>query len=258
MSFPVAWSMAPKRARPAPAEVDVWLVPLEQPATVTAALGHYLAPIEHARAHRFHFQRHRRRYIVARGALRSVLGQALNSDPALLVIDYTKFGKPFLPDFDLHFNVSHSHELALIAVAGDRHVHVGIDVEYAMRQVENLADMAARFFSRTENDVFQALPAELQQEAFFNCWTRKEAYIKALGEGLSHPLDCFDVTLRPDEPARFLRIGDDPAEPGRWTLTAFAPEADYVAALAVAGRVELCHLYRFVAAEADQAHTFAA
>jgi len=132
----------------------------------------------------------------------------------------------------LSFNVAHSHEIALFAFTPQG--EVGVDVEY-QRDLPDLAQVAERFFSARENEELQGLPADQQREAFYNCWTRKEAFIKALGDGLTHPLDTFVVTLASGEPARLLQVDGDPQEAGRWRFEALYPGQGYTAALAVRG-----------------------
>ncbi len=157
--------------------------------------------------------------------------------PEEIAFDYNKYGKPTLAqtvgDQSLKFNMSHSGKLALYAFA--RHRELGIDVEWIKRRLNDAGQIAERFFSAAENNVLHALPESLKQEAFFNCWTRKEAYIKARGMGLSLPLDQFDVTLRPGEPARLLATRDDPRQASRWTMQALDPGKDYIAAVLVEG-----------------------
>jgi 4'-phosphopantetheinyl transferase len=133
---------------------------------------------------------------------------------------------------ELRFNVSHSHGLALYAVTRRR--KIGIDIE-RVRPISGPEQLAARFFSAGENAELCALPEHVKHEAFFNCWTRKEAYVKARGEGLSLPLNQFDVSLNPGEPARLLRVERDPQEAARWSLQGLTPAPGYVAALAVEG-----------------------
>jgi 4'-phosphopantetheinyl transferase len=131
------------------------------------------------------------------------------------------------------FNVSHSDELALFAVASDR--EVGIDVE-RVRPVTDPEQIADHFFSAPERTALRAVPPDRRLEAFFDCWTRKEAYVKARGDGLAHPLDQFAVSLGPGEPARFLPVAGYPTpEPSAWSLQALAPGNGYVAALAAEG-----------------------
>src|SRR5207244_11453763 len=112
---------------------------------------------------------------------------------------------------------------------------VGIDLEYIRAEVAD-EPIAERFFASREIAALIGLPAPLRAEGFFNCWTRKEAYIKARGEGLTIPLDAFEVSLAPEEPAALLRVDSDPAEASRWSLQALAPGPGYVAAIAVEGR----------------------
>lgn len=226
------WSSAPAVLAIQAGQIDIWLVELERPATTVQALNDVLTPDERERCARFYFQADRRRFIMARGALRRILSRYLGGEPQTLEILTTEYGKPVLVGEPAHFNVTHSHEVALIAVGSQA---LGIDVEYCLRRLDDRDGLAARFFAQTESEQLQSLPAFQRTTAFFNCWTRKEAYIKALGEGLSHPLDRFAVTLGPGEPARFVHINDDPVETALWSLYAFAPAADYVAALAVPG-----------------------
>ncbi|HEX9921799.1 MAG TPA: 4'-phosphopantetheinyl transferase superfamily protein, partial [Anaerolineae bacterium] len=151
---------------------------------------------------------------------------------------YSPTGKPSLATSsqhdqpDLRFNLSHSHELALYAVTYGR--DVGVDLEHVSRKIEAM-QIADRFFSPSEVSVLRSLPGHLQRDAFFNCWTRKEAFIKAKGDGLSLPLDQFDVSLRPGEPAVLLSTHFDPQETGQWSLQALSPGPGYVGALALAG-----------------------
>jgi 4'-phosphopantetheinyl transferase len=231
-----AWPAAAAPPSLAVGEVHVWRVSLERPAGEVDRLAAALAPDEQARADRFRVERARREFVAARAALRGILGGYLAADPARLTFRLGPQGKPSLVDAGpaLHFNLSHSHGLALVAVTcvGE----VGVDVE----QVRPLADMlplAERYFAPAEVQILLALPAELQREAFFNAWTRKEAFLKAVGVGLSYGLDRVELTLAPGEPARFLRIEGDTGRAARWALHALAPAPGYVAALAREGRI---------------------
>jgi 4'-phosphopantetheinyl transferase len=165
-----------------------------------------------------------------------ILAQYLEATPERLRFQYTDFGKPFLiPEQNgphLRFNVSHSNGLALYAVTFNR--EVGVDLEY-MRPDLATMQLAAEFFSAHEFAALQRLPSRERIEGFFNCWTRKEAYVKARGEGLSLPLDQFDVSLVPGEQARLLDTPGDPKEAKRWSLRALSPGKGYAAALAVKG-----------------------
>jgi 4'-phosphopantetheinyl transferase len=222
------------------ADLHVWQVPLDQPAERVAHCRAILSADEQARADRFYFDRDRRRYVVARGGLRSIIGRYLDVPPERLAFAYGPQGKPRLSltadHIPLHFNVAHSHELALYAIT--RTYEVGIDVEYTKRQVMDIDQLAGRFFSANENAVYRALPATDRRAAFFRCWTRKEAFIKAIGEGLSHPLDRFDVTFTPDRPPAILNIDGASAAATAWSLFHLEPAADYIGAVAVQGVIQ--------------------
>ena len=217
-------------------EVHVWRATLDQTPSQIQSFRHNLAADEQARAERFHFERDREHFIVARGVLRAILGRYLNRAPEGLSFCYGSHGKPALAGESggdaIRFNVSHSHGVALYAVTRGR--EVGIDLE-RIRFDLAVAEIAERFFSRREAAMLRTLPTEAQRQAFFRCWTRKEAYIKARGEGLSLPLDQFDVSLAPGEPEAILGTQPDPSEASRWSLQELTPAPGYVAALAVEG-----------------------
>jgi 4'-phosphopantetheinyl transferase len=217
-------------------EVHVWRAMLDWPAEAIAALEPVLSPDERERVRRFHFERDRRCHLIARGLLRTLLGRYLGMAPDELRFDYSPFGKPSLATGlatrPLQFNVSHAGELVLIAVAAGR--TLGIDVEHIRTDIA-VGEIAERFFSAHERDALATLPGDLQQQAFYDCWTRKEAYIKAVGDGLSLPLDQFDVAFLPGEPARLLATRPDPAEARRWSLRELQVADGYKAALAVEG-----------------------
>jgi 4'-phosphopantetheinyl transferase len=217
-------------------EVHIWHASLNHPAETIDRLSHSLTPDETTRAARFRFQKDRDHFIVARGVLRALLGRYLNAAPADLRFSYTRYGKPYLADpfqhDDLSFNVSHSHERVLYAFTRGR--EIGVDIEHIRPDVVT-EQIAERFFSAIEVASLRSLPVETQPRGFFNCWTRKEAYIKARGEGLSLPLDEFDVSLLPGEPPALLATRDDPAEALRWSLHELPTDEGYIAALAVAG-----------------------
>lgn len=216
-------------------EVHVWRVPLEQPQDVQNELLRTLNDEERDRASRFYFEKHQRRFVVARGFLRLLIGRYLETAPEALSFSYGDYGKPTLDvSSSLRFNVSHSHELALYAFT--HHVEIGVDVEY-IRQNFATEEIARRFFSRAEVETFASLPAEERVSAFFRCWTRKEAYIKATGRGLSQPLDEFDVTLAPDEPPALLRVGPS------WSLFHLEVGEGYAGALACGGAIHELRMF---------------
>ena len=196
-----------------------------------------LSADECARADRFYFPRDQRRYIVARAALRLHLGAELGVDATAVSFVYGEHGKPALaPPYaasGLKFNVSHSGELGLIGVL--RGAELGVDVE-AHRPLSDRDALVRRYFSEAENRVYFNLPETVRQAAFYNCWTRKEAVIKALGHGLSYSLRAFDVTLAPEDPPRLLRLQQLPGGESGWCLTAFEPGLGYAAAVVVPGK----------------------
>ena len=214
-------------ALPAPDEIQVWQARLDDPAFDVNALRQTLTPDETERAARFRFDQHRRHFIVGRGILRVLLAQYLAVDPADIRFGYTDKGRPFLvhpaaEGFD--WNLSHSADLALFGFCME--ARIGIDVEI-IRPVDNIDAVARRFFSPSEFEMLRQLPESARLEGFFNCWTRKEAYIKAEGQGISMPLDSFTVSLVPGEAPRLI-------EPvSQWHLHDLRPAENAIAAIAV-------------------------
>jgi len=218
-------------------DVHVWRVSLEQPTERVHRLTQTLSSDEMERAKRFHFERDRRRFIVGRGVLRAILSQYLGTDPSQVQFSYGPRGKPRLAaGFDgdaLRFNLAHSHELALYAFTRDR--EIGIDLEY-IHPLSDAEELAAQVFSRRENAELEAMPERKRVDAFFGYWTCKEAYIKATGDGLSLPLDQFEISLAPGKSPHLVRVEQAAEEVERWALEPLTPRAGYVAALAVEGR----------------------
>jgi 4'-phosphopantetheinyl transferase len=216
-------------------EVHVWQTNLDVAASDFTQLRQILSRDERARADRFHFEVDRRRGIIGRGYLRLLLGQILDLPANELQFEYDEFGKPALipgQGRPLQFNVSHSGELILIAITTGR--AVGVDVERIRTDLDP-DSIAAQFFSASERKILASLPGPARYRAFFACWTRKEAYLKAKGVGLSLPLDQFDVSFLPDEEPQLLATRPDPAEARHWRLWALDPSVDYAGALAVQG-----------------------
>jgi 4'-phosphopantetheinyl transferase len=211
-------------------EVHVWRAVRVQVWRQLEDFYRLLSTDEKGRADKFYFDKDREHFIVSRGMLRRILGLYLERDPKQLRFCYNSYGKPFLESLggNLRFNLSHSQGIVLLAIAGER--EVGIDVEQIRSQVID-ESIAERFFSAYEVATLRELPFQQQAEAFFNCWTRKEAYIKARGEGLSCPLHSFDVSLKPGEPAVLLATRVGPQEITRWQFVELSPGVNFKAAL---------------------------
>lgn len=223
------------------ADLRVWHAVLDVDSALLQQLAATLSDDEHARAARFYFERDRRRYLVARGILRSILGSVLSVEPSRIAFRYGDRGKPFLArefDRNLFFNVAHSHEHVMVAVA--ENAEVGIDIE-AVRPVAAPLAIADRYFSPTERAALHGLTPAACLTAFFQCWTRKEAYVKALGDGLAHPLDGFDVTLGVTDPER-LEICAEGAVLAPWSLHDLSELPQYAAAVVVRGHPERVHV----------------
>ena len=215
---------SPGDASLAGGEVHVWAVPLNGD---PARYGALLSAAENERLRRFRFADHRRRYQIGHGALRCILGGYLGCDPADVTFRQGPRGKPYLATEGPHFNLSHSGKLALIAVAD---TELGVDLE-KVRHLESLTPIAQRHFSDREFGALDQLEGEARELAFYRCWTRKEAYIKALGEGLFLSLDSFEVSL--SEEPRFVACHDGREDPSKWSMLDVSPGPEYVAAVAM-------------------------
>lgn len=204
-------------------ELHVWRRSLEQSDLERSRLSLFLSSEEKARAARFVFAKDREHFEVARGTLRELLGSYLGSHAAEVQLHAGPFGKPFVPGTEIRFNLSHSHGLAVFAfaVGGE----VGVDIEKVRAELA-VTEIAGRYFSNTEREDLQATALEGQAEAFFRCWTRKEAYAKAHGRGLQISLDSFDVSLA-DEDRVPLRSADSM----RWSIWSFKPAAGFAGAV---------------------------
>lgn len=224
------WSEPPASLSLEAGEAHVWRTRLEQSQERVDEFLRTLDEDERARASRFHFEKHRRSFVVGRGVLRLLLGRYLGTLPEDVRFEYGAQGKPVLGGEhraeSLRFNASHSGEIALYAFVRDR--EVGVDVELIKGDFASV-EIAERFFSTPEIEALRALPVTEKPAGFFRCWTRKEAYIKAIGTGLSHPLDQFDVTCE---------------IPG-WSILDLEVEAGYAAALAVEGLLHGVHRFHF-------------
>ena len=231
----VLGSVAP-HAAPAAEEVRVLVVPLDAPPAPYGELFECLTDDERTRAARYKVETARHQFVIGRGLLRRTLGECLGTAARAVPITYTATGKPVLADSaaGLHFNVTHTDGLALIALARRA---VGIDVEL-VRPVENPDGLVGRFFSAAERAAYLELTQQLRPAGFFRGWTCKEAVIKAAGLSVAY-LDEFDVELHPARPAALLAARHPQLGEGVWGLTAWEAAAGFAAAVAVEGAVEL-------------------
>jgi 4'-phosphopantetheinyl transferase len=235
-SLHLRWDIPPFNVQLQEHEVHIWKASLETSNSVIQKLEHVLSKDEATYASRFHFEKDRRYCIVARGMLRMLLSYYLNSDPSQLRFSSNSYGKPFLtfPSLNprLHFNLSHSRDLALYVFSYAR--QVGIDVEYKRAEID-IDSLARISFSSNEQAFLRSLPDNLKCDAFFNCWTRKEAYIKALGEGLSVPSPSYVDTFQPGEPTALFEDREDPRGIICLSLNGISTGDRYAGALAVEG-----------------------
>lgn len=224
-------------------EVHVWKISLDRCEADIHRLRATLSSDEALRADRFHFQRDRDSFIATRGTLRQLLGRYLERPPRDIVFAYGPHGKPSIrrdsSNLSAEFNVSHSHGLALMAFSLGR--HLGVDVE-SIRPDVATQEIAERFFSPCEVAELLSLPSAMRAEAFFLCWTRKEAYVKAVGDGLQIPLSSFHVSLTPSAPERL-----ESADSSRWTLRSLRPGPGFVGAVVAEGKDWELHCWEWPA-----------
>lgn len=216
-----SWQLAPSQLAASKDEVHIWRSTLDLSKEKVEILAQSLSTDERGRAQRFYFEQDRQRFIVARGLLRTILGNYLGIPAALLEFDYGHHGKPAIKNTQIRFNLSHSKSLVLYAITSDR--NLGIDLEF-IRPMNEAEQIAKRCFSRRENAIFQALSPDEKPAGFFYHWTRLEAYLKAVGDGVAAGNDDFD---------QMVATQSDRAN--RWFLCSFAPAANYLATVAVEG-----------------------
>lgn len=218
-------------------QIHVWRVPLNQNPTRVPELKEVLSPDERARAERFRCDKDRIQFIESRAALRLLLGQYLDISPTGLAFTKAAHGKPALAnghsESGLRFNLSRRDGLALVAVARNREIGVDVELIQAGLPIFEIANVS---FSENELAELQSLPESQQAAGFYNCWTRKEAYVKARGEGFSFPLKQFDVSLTPGATAELLEVRGSNTEVDRWTMQELSADKGYVAALMFEGR----------------------
>jgi len=246
-SLDSSWSIPPPQLTLSQGEIHIWCAELDCPQILVNGLFELLTCEEQRRAANFQFERDKNRFIAARGILRSIIGHYyLKSEPARVAFRSGLRGKPYLePAFEdstLDFNQADSGGLALYAFA--RGHEIGIDIEYR-RSLTDFMQIADSTFSAYEKQTLAGLPEEAIQTAFYNCWTRKEAFVKAIGEGLYFDLDKFDVTCRSDEPPMILRIDDSPVKAGKWRLTEINTIPGFAATLAYQGTASDLKYWKF-------------
>lgn len=190
--------------------VHIWVVDAK-----CNSLPNFLSATEIKRWNGFYFSQDKQIFYQSHNALRLILSYYLSEKPSEIEYELTSFGKPFLKSRRLQFNLSHTDTMAVIAVTED--AEIGVDIENVNRKVE-YDDLAKRFFCETEYQKLAKVYSPKKRDAFFNCWTRKEAFIKAVGEGLSYPLNDFEVTLLSNEPVQINHIQQDLDTPKQWTL----------------------------------------
>lgn len=214
------------------AELHVWAILLARDDAELSDLYGLLNDEEKSKAVRFKFEKDRKNYVAAHGVLRRILGRYLQTAPENLNFEHNYYGKPFLPEnpHNIEFNLAHSSDRALVAVAKTN--AVGVDIERIRRAFASL-DIAGHYFSPSEYDRLRSLPEHLHTKVFFDCWTRKEAFIKAVGQGLSYPLKNFEVTVAPDEAAKLLTVNDSAVEALRWQLFDLNAGEHFSAAVAI-------------------------
>jgi 4'-phosphopantetheinyl transferase len=233
------WVQPPGELPPLESSVQVWAVRLDDPGINFEDARQVLSSDEGERAARFRFERHRRRYLVAHIALHEILSRYLAVEPERLSFDLGANGKPRVVDAlanGIEFNLSHSDEMALIAVSYGR--ELGVDIEQVREKFE-FQEVAERFFTAKEVAALRSLPGELRRQAFYKCWTSKEAFLKAKGTGLSGALDEVDISSSDSEQVRIT------ASVAGWSLCAVQPIADYEAALVVANTPQAIQCYRW-------------
>lgn len=252
---PISWPLPPTdwaahlgpatlpKGRPT---IHVWAASLSVSPEALDTFISWLSADELSRAARFHFPVHRDRFIAGRGLIRRLLASYLNRQPHTLTFNYGPKGKPALSGsagtVPLSFNAAHSEDLLLIAVS--REGLLGVDVE-EIRPLPEFNDLVERFFCRSEHSQFGQLPSGEKPAAFFNLWTRKEAWLKATGEGIAHLLSQVEVSFLPAEPARLIQLPHLYSQGTSWFLYELTPKTGFAAALAVGGQEPSIHCWHY-------------
>jgi 4'-phosphopantetheinyl transferase len=223
-------------------EIHVWQIDLETQIHNSKAYWSYLSNFERSRANNFRFEIHKNKYIIRTGILRILLSNYLMCQPNEIKFEIGDFGKPKLTNSDLAFNLSHSKNKAIIAIALD--LQLGIDIEYIDEKKE-AKQIAKNFFSNEEINQLYTLEDVKLADGFFNIWTKKEAFIKAIGTGLTYPLDSFDVNLDVIEKNALTHVGTSFAKAKKWNLFSIKTFKNYKAALAYKGKAKEIHYFNY-------------
>ncbi len=233
---PERWLPPPANINLGPSSLAIWSIRLDQAKSITAGLESLLSASEKETADRFHIERNRSRYIVAHGRLRQILSRYADTAPEQLAFGHGAHGKPFLSQDcrgdSVRFNLSRSQEIGLCAVAYGQ--EVGVDVEW-VRPLNGMEPLVHRFFSPMEIADWHEVDESQKLETFYHYWTCKEAFVKARGDGLTLPLNQFDVAFSPSAPPRLARIQGDATEAANWHLQTLTPATGYRAAVALPG-----------------------
>ena len=239
MAFPSltpSWCSAPRKLTLAPDELHIWRAQVDQRNALLLKFSNTETCDETERAKQFQVEQARARFLICRVILKNILRRYSNLEAGCLRFEYGRYGKPYLSNTDLRFNSSHSNNLALYAIGLGQ--EIGIETEY-IRPVLDRDQIVDRYFTAKEKIMYGRLTPDAKGPAFFNGWTRKEAYLKATGVGLNQPLRTVEVSLEPGKPARLLRINGNPREADAWSLYELSLGTDYAGALAVKGRYRL-------------------
>lgn len=230
------WKSPPEELSISSGMVHLWSVDLSAPPAPISFYASLLSSDEQQRADRFYFQKHKDQFIVGRGLLRELIGKYAKVNPRNITFSYNQFGKPgFEQQAELKFNLSHSNGLAIIGFTIQ--MEIGLDLEKIDPAI-NVRQIARHFFAANEQKQIQELPADQQAAAFFKCWTSKEAFIKAHGQGLSLPLDQFEVEVIPDQPAAIKAVHWDLKPANTWDILGFVPRESFLAALVCDQKIE--------------------
>lgn len=226
-------------------DVHIWCATLNPPDSCVEQIAQTLSADELKRAERFHFLEHRKQFITAHGLMRKLLANYLHIEASEIVFDYGANGKPFLSEKftkeKIRLNLSHSNGYALMAFAYDR--EIGVDIEY-IRDFADIYMVAKQVFSTKDYDILQSFTEIERKKAFFKIWTRKEAYLKAKGEGFSSALTNIDISFYTNDNSTSIRLGGNSEAKGHWTVQDLKPLPGYAAAFVIEGDEPVHHCWR--------------